>query len=68
MRVTSTAAAQIFNAYPRKGVVMAGSDGDVIVMDPRVNHTLGVGSHHSRMDTNVYEGAGRGAVCTISLN
>ncbi|GIL53800.1 hypothetical protein Vafri_9445 [Volvox africanus] len=56
VRMTSTAAAQIFNIYPRKGRVAAGSDADVIVLDPRVTHTLGVGSHHSRMDTNVYEG------------
>lgn len=56
VRMTSTAAAQIFNLYPRKGRVAAGSDADVILFDPRVDHTLGVGSHHSRMDTNVYEG------------
>ncbi|KXZ48335.1 hypothetical protein GPECTOR_28g741 [Gonium pectorale] len=56
VRMTSTAAAQVFNVYPRKGRVAAGSDADVILLDPRVSHTLGVGSHHSRMDTNVYEG------------
>ncbi|GLI68276.1 hypothetical protein VaNZ11_012634 [Volvox africanus] len=56
VRMTSTAAAQIYNIYPRKGRVAAGSDADVILLDPRVTHTLGVGSHHSRMDTNVYEG------------
>ncbi|EFJ48385.1 hypothetical protein VOLCADRAFT_60577, partial [Volvox carteri f. nagariensis] len=56
VRMTSTAAAQIYNLYPRKGRVAAGSDADVILLDPRITHTLGVGSHHSRMDTNVYEG------------
>lgn len=47
---------QIFNLYPRKGRLAAGSDADVVLLDPRVGHTLGVGSHHSRMDTNIYEG------------
>ncbi|GFR51732.1 hypothetical protein Agub_g14105 [Astrephomene gubernaculifera] len=57
VRLTSTAAAQLFNVYPRKGRLAAGSDADVILLDPRVTHTLGVGAAHSpRMDTNVYEG------------
>lgn len=48
---------QIFNIYPRKGRLAAGSDADVIILDPRVKHRLGVGASHSpRMDTNVYEG------------
>jgi dihydropyrimidinase len=56
VRVTSAAVAQIFNLYPRKGLVAAGSDADVIVLDPQAPHTLGAASHHSRMDTNIYEG------------
>lgn len=56
VRVTSTAAAQIFNVYPRKGRVAAGSDADVIVLDPNATHTISAATHHSRMDTNVYEG------------
>ena len=56
VRVTSTAAAQIFNLYPRKGVVTAGSDADVIIFDPSAQHTISAATHHSRIDTNVYEG------------
>jgi dihydropyrimidinase len=43
--------------YPRKGRVAAGSDADVIVLDPRLEHVISAATHHSRIDTNVYEGA-----------
>jgi dihydropyrimidinase len=56
VRATSAGIAQIFNLYPRKGLVAAGSDADVIVLDPQQVHTISAASHHSRMDTNIYEG------------
>ena len=56
VRLTSTAAAHAFNLYPRKGVLAPGSDADVIVFDPTARHTISAASHHSRMDTNIYEG------------
>ncbi|KAF5832220.1 hypothetical protein DUNSADRAFT_11977 [Dunaliella salina] len=56
VRVTSTAAAQIFNMYPRKGRIAAGSDADVIVFDPEREHVLSAASHHHNNDLNVYEG------------
>jgi dihydropyrimidinase len=58
VRITSTAAAQTYNIYPRKGRIAAGSDADIIVLDPTVKHTISAATHHSRIDTNVYEGAG----------
>ena len=69
VRVTSTAAAQIYNIYPRKGTIAVGSDADVIVFDPRVQHTISASTHHSNMDTNVYEGkrvVGKVHFCTLS--
>lgn len=56
VRVTSTTAAQVFGVYPRKGVVEPGADADVIVLDPAARHVISAATHHSRMDTNIYEG------------
>lgn len=54
VRATSTQAAHAFNLYPRKGLLAAGSDADVLVFDP--NATTAVGPTSGASDTNVYEG------------
>ena len=56
VRVTSTAAAQIFNLYPRKGRIEAGSDADVVLFDPEARQVLSARTHHSRIDTSLWEG------------
>jgi dihydropyrimidinase len=48
--------AKIFGLYPRKGVLMAGSDADIVIWDPDKKVTYGVAQAHQRTDYNLYEG------------
>ena len=54
--VTSTNAARILGLYPRKGVIAAGSDADIVVYDPRARQTLSAATHHMNVDYSAYEG------------
>ncbi|KAL6341870.1 hypothetical protein AAG906_038115 [Vitis piasezkii] len=63
VRITSTECARIFNMYPRKGAILAGSDADIIILNPNSSFQITARSHHSRSDTNVFEGRkGKGKV------
>ncbi|XP_008788489.2 dihydropyrimidinase [Phoenix dactylifera] len=68
VRITSTECARIFNIYPRKGAILEGSDADIIILNPNASFKVAAASHHSRSDTNVYDGrTGKGKVeVTIS--
>ncbi|XP_058107460.1 dihydropyrimidinase-like isoform X3 [Magnolia sinica] len=68
VKITSTECARIFNIYPRKGAILVGSDADIIILNPNSSFEITAKTHHSRSDTNVYEGwKGKGKVeVTIS--
>lgn len=63
VRITSTECARIFNIYPKKGAILPGSDADIIILNPLSSFEISARSHHSRSDTNVYEGRkGKGKI------
>ena len=56
VELVSTAPARIFGMYPRKGVLAPGSDADIVLWDPVVEHTISAATHHMRVDYSMFEG------------
>ncbi|MFF8960098.1 dihydropyrimidinase [Streptomyces sp. NPDC014894] len=48
--------ARMFGLYPRKGTIAPGSDADLVLYDPRAEHTLSARTHHMNVDYSAYEG------------
>jgi dihydropyrimidinase len=63
-----TSPAKIFGLYPQKGVLAAGSDADIVIIDPRLNRTISHNNMHGNVDYSAYEGISVQGwpVCTIS--
>ena len=53
--ITSGNAAKIFGLYPRKGVIAAGSDADITIIDPSINKSLSLDDLHLE-DYSIWEG------------
>ena len=56
VEVSSTTPARMFGLYPRKGVIAAGSDADIVIYDPDATQTLSAATHHMNVDYSAYEG------------
>jgi dihydropyrimidinase len=54
--LTSANAAKVFNLSPRKGVLAAGADADLIVLDPARSKTISAATQHQNTDFSVWEG------------
>jgi len=55
VQLISSAPAQLFG-LPRKGVVAVGADADLVVYDPKREHTISAQTHHMAVDYSCYEG------------
>jgi len=56
VQATSSRAAQIFNLYPKKGIIREGADADVVIWDPNFSKVISASTHHHKADFNIFEG------------
>jgi dihydropyrimidinase len=56
VELVATTPAKLFGLYPRKGTLAPGSDADIVVWDPKADHTITAKTHHMRVDYSMFEG------------
>jgi dihydropyrimidinase len=56
VKVTSANAARLFGLYPRKGMLGAGSDADIVIWDPTRRSVISAATQTQKVDYNAYEG------------
>ena len=68
VELTATTPAKIMGLFPKKGTIAVGSDADIVVWDPKAQHTLSAKTHHMRVDYNPYEGRKVRGKATVVLS
>ncbi len=56
VELVSTTPAKMFGFFPRKGTIAVGSDADIVIWDPNVEHLISAQTHHMRVDYSMFEG------------
>jgi dihydropyrimidinase len=56
VQLVATMPAKLFGLYPRKGTIAVGSDADLVIFNPRQQHTISARTHHMRVDYSMFEG------------
>ena len=56
VELCATTPARMMGLYPRKGIIAAGSDADIVIYDPNKQWVISVDNHHMNMDHSAYEG------------
>lgn len=56
VRLLCAEPSRIFGLYPKKGVIQPGSDGDIVIFNPKCRHIITQKELHSAVDYTCYEG------------
>ncbi len=56
VEITSAAPARIFGMYPKKGVIAAAADADIVLWNPTAEHLISAATHSMRCDYSMFEG------------
>jgi len=56
VELTAEQPAKIFGMYPRKGVLAAGSEADILVWDPEAKYTITAATQNMHTDYSIFEG------------
>ncbi|HEY6413339.1 MAG TPA: dihydropyrimidinase [Edaphobacter sp.] len=56
VEITSAAPARIFGMYPKKGIIAAGADADIVLWNPTAEHLISAATHSMRCDYSMFEG------------